>query len=987
MSHSTKIGGQSNKKNRESCESTSEKKLVQARLPFKVLVDRPSTSTELKAAASLTITEMENDTILTDASKRRLSFESDIEVYGTTSNHEHNLSKENVNMGSTSKRSKTLIIKSEEVLPIEGSQENLSLISNKKSVPIRTPKGHSSKKRVNVTTPQSVKVQMGKSNSSPKLQIKLLLSGGKKSKKRKLKTRLEGSSKSEANDEIEVVSGLNPSKKAKIDMEEDTFLKTETELKEEVIELDSEYEDLNKDKEDSENVEADDERDDADVSQNGKVLICVNEEKAKVESLNSVAVLEDFVGISTNIINKNKGLTTKQKRLVEQRRKAREEKERKLQDAKRRKQEEKDEKEQKKRKEREEKEEQKRKERDEKEQRRLADLNAKNEEKRKRNEAKEEELRKKEEERKRKEQEKEEAELKKKKAAEAFTKFFLPKAAISNPGTSLTYSDNNIVEILAFQPFEIKGDMKLAPVFRKILTTESREKLDSLQRTKEFLSEDRLYLATLRSGEVLPSKWIREPVETDDDFIIVEDELDKVGEAIIEEGVMHGRERMRAKFYKFHDNRRPPYYGTWRKKSTVVKPRRPFAEDKKIFDYEADSDDEWEEEEPGESLDGSEDEKDRESEDDDYEVDNKWFVPHGHLSEEEMQNEDEWMADDDNTRQAQKFKLQLLQQEFSQQMKKKTEKIKPRLIGCVWVDENGNQPENCVKIIWDSLQVRTMLCSEPIVIEAQQSEIERSEPLSPMAVTVEKLKPISLSEEMVKSLARLIHGNKHSKNFLINEYIAYVERTEEAVKNGDVRKPLKSMVRDKIDEIAVWKAMETIESTQDSVSANNNNSYKKNKKKKIKKKLCWVVAQAVLDKMGLQHLDLKNGWNYTLVPKLKNTHGTETITQLNESTFLQDGNNEDGQARHGKHQPVQVKLKDHSLKRNVAEKMKQQSTEKKKMPLLMATPREQKISTAAKNNSISQFLQKPTNPKPSNKLNTMLTSDSLDKSAKMVVLD
>lgn len=388
-------------------------------------------------------------------------------------------------------------------------------------------------------------------------------------------------------------------------------------------------------------------------------------------------------------------------------------------------------------------------------------------------------------------------------------------------------------------------------------------------------------------------------------------------------------------------------------------------------------------------MDGSEDDKDRESEDDDYEVDNKWFVPHGHLSEEEMQNEDEWMVDDDNTRQAQKFKLQLLQQEFSQQMKKKTEKIKPRLIGCIWVDENGNQPENCVKIIWDSLQVRTMLCKEPIVIKAQLPEIERSEPLSPMAVTVEKLKPISLSEEMVKNLARLIHGNKHSKNFLINEYIAYVERTEEAVKNGDVRKPLKSMVRDKIDEIAAWKAMETIESTQDSISASNN-SHKKNKKKKIKKKLCWVVAQAVLDKMGLQHLDLKNGWNYTLVPKLKNTHETTTtITLLNESTSLQDANNEDGEARqrHGKYQPVQVKLKGQSLKQNVAEKIKQQSTEKKRVPLLMGTPRRQKISAAAKNNLISQFLQKATNPKSSNKLNTVLTSDSLDKNAEMVVLD
>lgn len=39
------------------------------------------------------------------------------------------------------------------------------------------------------------------------------------------------------------------------------------------------------------------------------------------------------------------------------------------------------------------------------------------------------------------------------------------------------------------------------------------------------------------------------------------------------------------------------------------------------MDYELDSDDEWEEEEPGESLHGSDDEKEVESEDE-YEIDN-----------------------------------------------------------------------------------------------------------------------------------------------------------------------------------------------------------------------------------------------------------------------------------------------------------------------------------------------------------------------------
>lgn len=51
-----------------------------------------------------------------------------------------------------------------------------------------------------------------------------------------------------------------------------------------------------------------------------------------------------------------------------------------------------------------------------------------------------------------------------------------------------------------------------------------------------------------------------------------------------------------------------------------------------MFDYEIDSDDEWEEEDPGESIHGTDDEIEPE---DDYEVDNDIFVPHGYLSDEE----------------------------------------------------------------------------------------------------------------------------------------------------------------------------------------------------------------------------------------------------------------------------------------------------------------------------------------------------------------
>jgi len=63
---------------------------------------------------------------------------------------------------------------------------------------------------------------------------------------------------------------------------------------------------------------------------------------------------------------------------------------------------------------------------------------------------------------------------------------------------------------------------------------------------------------------------------------------------------------MRAKLLQFHENYRPAYYGTWRKHSSVISGRRPWQCDTGFFAYDVDSDEEWEEEEPGESLSHSE---------------------------------------------------------------------------------------------------------------------------------------------------------------------------------------------------------------------------------------------------------------------------------------------------------------------------------------------------------------------------------------------
>ena len=69
----------------------------------------------------------------------------------------------------------------------------------------------------------------------------------------------------------------------------------------------------------------------------------------------------------------------------------------------------------------------------------------------------------------------------------------------------------------------------------------------------------------------------------------------------------------RKRLFSFYEDLRPPYFGTFSKKSLEVTGRRPFAKDlMNKIDYDVDSEAEWEEEEEGEDIIMSEDEDDGE---------------------------------------------------------------------------------------------------------------------------------------------------------------------------------------------------------------------------------------------------------------------------------------------------------------------------------------------------------------------------------------
>ncbi|CAH2049312.1 unnamed protein product, partial [Iphiclides podalirius] len=397
---------------------------------------------------------------------------------------------------------------------------------------------------------------------------------------------------------------------------------------------------------------------------------------------------------------------------------------------------EREEKEEAKRKEREEKEEQKRKEKEEKERQKELEKKLREEkEKQKRKEREEkEEMRRKEkeakEEEKRKKQEaleleKQEQEEKKRKAAEAFVNFFVPKQKNERDQHTIGPVSKNSM----LSSFTIKSDMRLAPTTRNYISDEQKQALDNFLE-EQNMSNGSLYIQNLKRGINKPmtnaATWPLNDKENEDDVMIVEDDLPPVDDA---DEILHLeptiREKLRPKLLSFHENRRPPYWGTWRKTSAFVKPRRPFHQDQKHLDYEVDSDEEWEEEQEGESIDGSAAGSDEEQEADEYEVDNEVFVPHGYLSDEEAtMDEDDVLSLSPET---QKARLKHLEDEFEFELKKPTEKLKPRMYGPLWETVEGEKPEKCVDALWNYLRKLSMIMNDPTPLLQPSLEPDETE--------------------------------------------------------------------------------------------------------------------------------------------------------------------------------------------------------------------------------------------------------------------
>jgi len=508
----------------------------------------------------------------------------------------------------------------------------------------------------------------------------------------------------------------------------------------------------------------------------------------------------------------------------------------------------------------------------------------KEEEKKKIIEAKQEEKRKKEDENKQKEEEKktkEEEKLKEEekkrrkdeKAKSAFQSFFIKGKEPESKPLAPPRDESSFI------PFQLKKDMHLAPVVRTAaLEGERKDVLD-----KALLEETSLadYLKQLKTGDIQPHKTgriLRKNPQPEEEVEVIHDSaaLQKVTHKI--------------KLLQFHKDCRPPYYGTWRK-MTSLNARNPWYKDGATFDYEFDSEEEWEDEEPGESLSNSEGEQEKGEEEVDEEDEEGWMVPHGYLSNDEGCNEDDEVSPE-------KLKLQqaLKAKSWEDEQKKKLQAAPVIAVGCFFEQCASPLMAGDVRLLY---QFRGVILAPvvPIPTEAfckpetedKGAEFEGGSP----GIKKKGTQKMDVPDEGMPDLIKLLHGNTYGIKRVIKEFRVFWLRTQDkpapgndTLNNSVAEGGDTSLLNDSVVESTPANSEDKQSPEKgDTVQHKKEEGYgcsisKRQLEKKITSvairekrpgfnKVCWYVHQEALTQYGQAELSLPNTWVFLTAGPIK----------------------------------------------------------------------------------------------------------------------
>lgn len=306
-------------------------------------------------------------------------------------------------------------------------------------------------------------------------------------------------------------------------------------------------------------------------------------------------------------------------------------------------------------------------------------------------------------------------------------------------------------------------------------------------------------------------------------------------------------------------------------------------------------------------------------------------------------------------------------------MKKKTEKIKPRLVGVIWQNGDGSRPSPCPTVIWDMLTTRTMMFLG--------KSVSVKKPTPPESTTNSDIEDVSkkraeMSDAVLADLIRLVHGSTNNVGFLIKEFRAFL--AQQNIDQPNYKGFPNIRIRSQIKNLAKWSACP--------------------EEGPMQNKLCWYIPPEKREVYGVTGLTLPNTWQYILTKpkkiaeiKIKDKEPvvTASVTADAVVTPIKPAKakpNTFSIAKFTKVLSEEDKKKQFSnvttdkaviltASPSTAVKTAVPPTAKKRVNLLMSVPRGQMIPTPEKNALISKFLQSTSNS-TNNKTEDVIKIDS-----------
>lgn len=237
-----------------------------------------------------------------------------------------------------------------------------------------------------------------------------------------------------------------------------------------------------------------------------------------------------------------------------------------------------------------------------------------------------------------------------------------------------------------------------------------------------------------------------------------------------EDGLIVAAMKMKMKLLQFHEDVRPPYYGTFTKHCLQLSGRRPFSSASDVFDYEYDSEAEWDPEdaEAGDACDsGADDDREEGADGEDDQVDeDNWLVPHGYLSE------DEGLADGEGkplTEEERAERLERLRAAGDGAHPKSARPAKPFSYGCLW-DADATAHLQLGRF---SLQALVPTPINPLeMVEATKVTECASPTKKDDGAAVSESKVSRFPDALMPELLRLVHGSAAGLEKLVADFCA-----------------------------------------------------------------------------------------------------------------------------------------------------------------------------------------------------------------------